>query len=74
MYEQGRQEPSIDILDAVSKEFDTSIDYLITGTHRISVNTETNSVNEHNVEGFSTLKNLFREELIVLLAVQMMGQ
>ena len=74
MYEQGRREPPIDVLVAMSKEFDVSIDYLITGTHRISMDTETNLVKERNVEAFSTLKNLSREELIVLLAAQMMDQ
>ena len=74
MYEQGRREPPIDILIAMAKEFDVSIDYLITGTHRISVDTETNLIKERNVDAFSTLKNLSREELIVLLAAQMMGQ
>mgnify|MGYP003320295424 CR=1 FL=1 len=74
MYEQGRREPPIDILVAMSNEFDVSIDYLITGTYRISAGTETNLVKDRNVEAFSTLKNLSREELIVLLAVQMIGQ
>ena len=74
MYEQGRREPPIDVLVAMSKEFDVSIDYLITGTHRISMDTETNLVKERNVEAFSALKNLSREELIVLLAAQMMDQ
>ena len=74
MYEQGRREPPIDILVAMSNEFDVSIDYLITGTHRISAGTETNLVKDRNVEAFSTLKNLSREELIVLLAAQMIGQ
>ena len=31
MYEQGRREPSIEILVALSEEFGVSIDYLITG-------------------------------------------
>jgi transcriptional regulator with XRE-family HTH domain len=74
MYEQGRREPPIDILVAMSNEFDVSIDYLITGTYRISAGTETNFVKDRNVEAFSTLKNLSREELIVLLAAQMIGQ
>ena len=74
MYEQGRREPPIDILVAMSNEFDVSIDYLITGTYRISAGTETNLVKDRNVEAFSTLKNLSREELIVLLAAQMIGQ
>lgn len=31
MYEQGRREPSIRILIALSKEFNVTVDYLITG-------------------------------------------
>ena len=31
MYEQGRREPSINILVALSKEFDVTIDYLVRG-------------------------------------------
>lgn len=74
MYEQGLREPPIDILVAMSKEFDVSIDYLITGTYRISADTETNLVKDRNVDALATLKNLSREELIVLLAAQMIGQ
>ena len=32
MYEQGRRIPSIDILVALSRVFDVSLDYLITGS------------------------------------------
>ena len=31
MYEQGRREPSVQILAALSELFDVSIDYLVTG-------------------------------------------
>jgi transcriptional regulator with XRE-family HTH domain len=31
MYEQGRREPPIDVLVAMSEEFGVTIDYLITG-------------------------------------------
>lgn len=31
MYEQGRRSPSIDILTQLSKEFNISLDYLLTG-------------------------------------------
>ena len=48
MYEQGRREPPIDILVAMAKEFDVSIDYLITGTYRISAGTETNLVKDRS--------------------------
>ena len=74
MYEQGRREPSIDVLVALSKEFDVTIDYLVTGTHRTSTITEVTLGKELSMEFFSMLKKLSREELIGLLAVQMMGQ
>ena len=31
MYEQGRREPSVEILIALSREFDVSLDYLLCG-------------------------------------------
>ena len=31
MYEQGRREPSAELLVALAKEFETSVDYLLTG-------------------------------------------
>lgn len=74
MYEQGRREPSIEVLVALSKEFDVTIDYLVTGTHRTSTITEVNLGKEHSMEFFSMLKDLSREELIVLLAAQLMAQ
>ena len=74
MYEQGRREPSIEVLVALSKEFDVTIDYLVTGTHCTSTISEVTLGKELSMEFFSMLKKLSREELIVLLAVQMMGQ
>lgn len=37
MYEQGRRTPSIDMLVELSKAFDVSLDYLITGTDSVFV-------------------------------------
>ena len=70
MYEQGRREPPIDILIAMAQEFDVTIDYLITGTYRTSMVTESSL----GQEAFSMFKNLSREELIVLLIAQMLAQ
>ena len=74
MYEQGRREPSIDILVALSQEFGVTIDYLITGNRREIIDLEINAPVGCTVEVFSMLKNLSREELIVLLAANLMTQ
>lgn len=74
MYEQGRREPSVEVLIALSNEFNVTIDYLVTGTHGTSTITEFNLDKEHGMEFFSMLKNLSREELIVLLAAHLMAQ
>ena len=42
MYEQGRRTPSIDILVQLSKIFNVSLDYLITGSEYHSNPRETN--------------------------------
>ena len=71
MYEQGRREPSIDVLVALSQEFDVTIDYLVTGNHRIS---NISIPEENTLVALMVLKNLSREELIVLLVSQLMAQ
>lgn len=43
MYEQGRRTPSIDILVQLSKIFNISLDYLITGSEYPSNDGETNT-------------------------------
>ena len=74
MYEQGRREPSIDTLVALSQEFGVTIDYLITGDLRTITNSEVSCPAEYTVETFTMLKNLSREELIVLLAANLITQ
>lgn len=71
MYEQGRREPSIEVLIALSQTFEVTIDYLITGNHRFS---QISAPEEITLEALSALKNLSREELIVLLAAHLMAQ
>jgi len=74
MYEQARREPPIDILVAMSKEFDVTIDYLITGTDRTPMLSESNLNPACGMEAFSMFKDFSREELIVLLVAQMLVQ
>lgn len=79
MYEQGRREPALDILVAMAKIFDVTLDFLVTGK---AINTEEESrlsqlllervnaadmhLNNRRVRPFS------REELAVLFAAMLM--
>ena len=71
MYEQGRREPSLDVLVAMSEEFGVTIDYLITGNRRTITESEISAPPGCPVEVFAMLKNLSREELMVLLVVKL---
>ena len=57
MYEQGRREPPIDILVAMSEEFGVTIDYLV--TNRICTLTDPRLItqSEQIIESISVLKN-----------------
>jgi transcriptional regulator with XRE-family HTH domain len=72
MYEQGRREPSLDILIALSEELGVTIDFLVTGKHCANLYAE---IEAHNnaVDAFNVLKNLSREEMIVLLATKLIA-
>lgn len=60
-YEQGRREPSANILIALSREFGVSIDYLLTGS--ISI-----------IQNYLALDDSFsQEELAVLFAAYLIG-
>ena len=67
MYEQGRREPPIDILVAMSEEFGVTIDYL--ATNRICTLTDPRLItqSEQIIESISVLKNLSQEDLIMVL-------
>lgn len=71
MYEQGRREPSIDILAALAKEFGVTIDYLVTG--HVCPATDSRIINqaEHMLEALAEMKNLSRGDLLILLLAQM---
>lgn len=74
MYEQGRREPSIGTLVALSQEFGVTVDYLITGNRRAITDPENRPSTECTLDALTMLKHLSREELIVLLAVNLMSQ
>ncbi len=60
MYEQGRREPSGDILISLASAFGVSVDYLLTGQ-------------EPKGPQLPALSALSREDLIVLMAAQLMS-
>lgn len=67
MYEQGRREPPIDILVAMSEEFGVTIDYLVTNRICTMTDPRLNAQSEQVIESISLLNNLSREDLIMLL-------
>lgn len=64
MYEQGRREPPIDVLVAMSEEFGVTIDYLITG--KVCTLTDPRLIEQadHVMDIISVLKDLSCEDLI----------
>ena len=73
MYEQGRREPSISMLLALSKEFGVTIDYLVTGHICPITDSRIGKQAEEILETISGLNKLSREDLLVLLLTKMMG-
>ena len=71
MYEQGRREPSISILRALSQEFDVTIDYLVTGQLCSITDPRIRTQAEHVLEAIAGVSNLSREDLLMLLLVKM---
>ena len=74
MYEQGRREPSIEILVALSKEFGVSIDYLITGHLYSTTDHQIRLQAENILEMLSSLNHLSREDLLILLISKMLKE
>lgn len=72
MYEQERREPSIDTIVAIAEEFGVSTDYLITGKHSTMTESEICTPYGCSAGVFTMLRNLSREELIVLLVSNLM--
>lgn len=67
MYEQGRREPSIDMLVALAKEFGVTVDYLVTGSLCAISDPRIRTQSQHILEALSELNNLSREDLVILL-------
>ncbi len=61
MYEQGRREPSNELLISLSGIFGVSVDYLLTGQE----------VRDRSCRTLPRLSALAREELLLLLATQL---
>lgn len=69
MYEQGRRQPSLDILIAISKEFGVTVDYLAMGQTTAQRDITTKLVSLPIPQ--TLLCSLSREDLITLLVAQL---
>lgn len=67
MYEQGRREPPINILIALSEEFGVTIDYIVTGKVCTLADPRLLVQTEHTFDRIASLNKLSREDLLVLL-------
>jgi transcriptional regulator with XRE-family HTH domain len=72
MYEQGRREPPIDVLIAMSEEFGVTIDYLITGKICTLTDPRLSEQANHVMDTISALQDLSREDLMILLIVKLL--
>jgi len=73
MYEQGRREPSIDVLVAMSEEFGVTIDYLVTGKVCTLTDPRLGEQADCVLAAFSVLKGLSREDLMILVIAKLMN-
>ena len=74
MYEQGRREPPIDVLIAMSEEFGVTIDYLITGKICTLTDPRLSEQANHVMDTISELQDLSREDLMILLIVKLLNR
>lgn len=74
MYEQGRREPPIDVLIAMSEEFGVTIDYLITGKVCTLTDPRLSEQADHVMDTISALQDLSREDLMILLIVKLLNR
>lgn len=72
MYEQARREPSIETLVALSRAFNVTIDYLVTGTYKVNRNQPIVVEEKQLSEALTELSNLPYENLLILLATEIL--
>lgn len=73
MYEQGRREPSIEILVAMSEEFGVTLDFLVTGKVCTLTDPRLLRQADHVMDAIATLMALSREDLTILLITKFMN-
>ena len=78
MYEQGRREPAVEVLLAIAKIFDVSMDYLLTGVEQENKEEQTASrtltdtvMQTEQMLSRRGRRPFSREELAVLLAAML---
>ena len=72
MYEQGRREPSVGTLVTLSKEFDVTMDYLVVGSNGVNLDRRICISHKQLMEALPELRNLSREDLLVMLLAEML--
>lgn len=77
MYEQGRREPSADMLLSLARELGVSVEYLLTGSPgagdavRLSPRP---AIGKEDKSLIASLRSLSRDELLVLLTAELLGE
>ena len=78
MYEQGRREPSAQMLLTLAKIFEVSVDYLLTGSHRSDAQEKLEAMVSRRIQTADQVlrdrkdRPFSREELAVLFAAMLL--
>lgn len=64
MYEQGRREPSIETLVALSKEFNVTIDYLVSENYGVNFDQESIARQKCFTKAMPGIRNISHDELL----------
>ena len=72
MYEQGRREPSIETLIALSREFNVTIAYLVAGSNGVNLDYKIMVEQKYFTESLAERKSLSDDELLILLATEIL--